>query len=156
MILEARDYSRNVAAKARELFLSEGYNCAESVLLANMDALGVEGNWFPRVASGFGGGVARTGQVCGAITGALMAIGWARGRDLPDEPQDDIYGKCAGLVGEFTSEYGTTSCRMLLDLDISDPEDRKRAKEEGIFERQCAAYIEFCALRAAEILSEDR
>jgi len=126
------------------------------VLLSNMERLGVEGDWFPRVASGFGGGIARTGQVCGAITGAIMAIGWARGRDVPNESTDDIYNIGAELVREFTSKFGTTSCRMLIDVDLTDPEERKRARKSGIFEQQCGAFVEFCTLRAAEILSEGR
>jgi C_GCAxxG_C_C family probable redox protein len=156
MILEARNNSRNVAAKAREHFLSEGFNCAESVLLANMEGLGVKDGWFPRVASGFGGGIARTGQVCGAITGALLAIGWALGRDTAAQPTDDIYNVGEDLVREFISEFGTTSCKMLIDVDLSDPEEYKRAKKRGVFENRCGAFVEFCALRAAEILSEDR
>lgn len=154
--MEAREYSRDVAAKAREHFLSQGFNCAESVLLANMESAGAEGGWFPRVASGFGGGIARTGQVCGAITGALMAIGWARGRDTADQPKDDIYNLGEQLVRDFTSEFGTTSCKMLIDVELSDPEEYKKAEKDGVFERQCAVFVEFCALRAAEVLSEER
>lgn len=125
------------------------------MLLANMESLGVAGDWFPRVASGFGGGIARTGQVCGAISGALMAIGWARGRDVPDEPVDNVYDVGAELVREFTSKFGTTSCKMLIDVDLSDAEERKRARKNGVFEQQCGVFVEFCALRAAKILSEE-
>jgi C_GCAxxG_C_C family probable redox protein len=125
------------------------------VLLANLESLGVEGEWFPRVASGFGGGIARTGQVCGGITGALMAIGWARGRDAPDQPKDDIYNAGSELVRDFISEFGTTSCKMLIDVDLSDPEEHKRALKDGVFEKQCVAFVEFCALCAAEVLSEE-
>jgi C_GCAxxG_C_C family probable redox protein len=126
------------------------------VLLANMDSLGAEGDWFPRVASGFGGGIARTGQVCGAITGAVMAVGWARGRDLPDEPLDDLYGFGAGLVDDFTTEFGSTSCKMLIDVNLNDREEYKRARENGIFEEKCAVFVQFCARRAREKLCEER
>ena len=125
------------------------------MLLANMESLGVAGDWFPRVASGFGGGIARTGQVCGAISGALMAIGWARGRDVPDKPLDNVYDVGAELVREFTSKFGTTSCKMLIDVDLSNAEERKRARKSGVFEQQCGAFVEYCALRAAKILSEE-
>jgi C_GCAxxG_C_C family probable redox protein len=152
MILSDDNEKQAVARRAREIFLTSGFNCAESVLLANMERLGVEGEWLPRVASGFGGGIARTGQVCGALTGAVMALGWAMGRSAPDDSIDELYGEVAGLVDEFTSEFGTTSCRMLIDIDLSDPEEHKRAQKTGIFEQQCARYVEFCAARVAEKL----
>jgi C_GCAxxG_C_C family probable redox protein len=122
------------------------------VLLASLERLGVEGEWLPRVASGFGGGIARTGQVCGALTGAVLALGWALGRCAPDASVDELHRIGAELVNDFTWEFGTTSCRMLIDVDLSDPEERKRALENGVFEKQCAAFVEFCALDVAEKL----
>jgi hypothetical protein len=70
----------SVGKRARELFTT-GLNCAESVLLANLEALGVEGEWLPRIATGFGSGIATTQQVCGVISGAVMTAGWVLGRE---------------------------------------------------------------------------
>jgi C_GCAxxG_C_C family probable redox protein len=153
MTLSDDDQNEAVARRARELFLSSGFNCAESVLLANMERLGVEGDWLPKVASGFGGGIARTGQVCGALTGAVLALGWAMGRSASDDSVDELYGVGAELVDEFTSEFGSTSCRMLIDIDLRDPAQHKRALREGVFEKQCAAFVEFCAARVADKLA---
>ncbi len=153
MILSDDDRGEAVARRAREIFLSSGFNCAESVLLANMERLGVEGDWLPKVASGFGGGIARTGQVCGALTGAVIALGWAMGRSASDGNVDELYGVVAELVDQFTSEFGTTSCRMLIDFDLRDPEEHQRAMKTGVFQQQCAGYVEFCASRVADKLS---
>jgi len=152
MTLSDDDQNAAVARRARELFLSSGFNCAESVLLANMERLGVEGDWLPKVASGFGGGIARTGQVCGAITGAILALGWTMGRKDSADGVDELYETGQELVRDFTSEFGTTSCRMLIDIDLRDPAEHKRALKEGVFEKQCAAFVEFCASRVADKL----
>jgi C_GCAxxG_C_C family probable redox protein len=58
-----------------------GYNCAEAVLLAtSQDALRRKvGAVIPRIATGFGGGISRNGDVCGALTGGIMGIGLAGG-----------------------------------------------------------------------------
>jgi C_GCAxxG_C_C family probable redox protein len=121
-----------------------------------MEGLGVEGEWLPRVASGFGGGIARTGQVCGALTGAVMALGWAMGRSASGDSIDELYGEVAELVDEFTSEFGSTSCRMLINIDLSDPEEHERARKTGVFEQQCARFVEFCAARVADKLPGNR
>lgn len=139
------------AQKAKDRFLS-GYNCAEAVLLSVLELLGVEGDWAPRVASGFGGGMARTCQVCGAITGALMAAGWSRGRDSENDDIDVVYAIGASLVDDFVSRFGTSSCRMLIDVDLADPEQREKAKRAGVFADQCTRYVEFCTLNIADKL----
>lgn len=147
----AKPEHERAAQKAKDRFLS-GYNCAEAVLLSTLELLGVEGNWAPRVASGFGGGIARTCQVCGAITGALMAAGWVLGRDIAGDDIDELYAIGASLVDDFMSRFGTSSCRMLIDVDLAVPEERLKALRTGVFADQCTRYVEFCALGIAEKL----
>lgn len=109
----------------------------------------------PRVASAFGGGIARTGQVCGALSGALIAFGWARGRSSSEEPSDEVYELGARLVDSFLDRFPSTSCRMLIDVDLADDECRELARERGVFEAFCAGFVGFCAGRAVELLSAD-
>ncbi|NTU86942.1 MAG: C_GCAxxG_C_C family protein, partial [Chlorobiaceae bacterium] len=54
---------------------SEGYNCAQSVLFSFSDDLGIAGDTALKIASGFGGGIGRMQEVCGAVTGGVMVIG---------------------------------------------------------------------------------
>ncbi|HEY5532591.1 MAG TPA: C-GCAxxG-C-C family protein [Candidatus Anoxymicrobiaceae bacterium] len=147
----AEDYEK-VGTRASELFLS-GMNCAESVLTANMEMLGVEGDWIPRVASGFGGGIARTCQVCGALTGAVMTLGWTFGRESGADSLDQVYESGSTLIDEFTEKFLSTSCRMLIDVDLSDSVAREKARRDGVFEQQCALYVRFCAERVAEMIA---
>lgn len=68
------------AEQAAENFLS-GCNCAQSVLLAFSDETGLDDATAMRIASGFGGGMARMREVCGAVSGMFMAAGLIFGSD---------------------------------------------------------------------------
>lgn len=140
-----------VGEKARELFLS-GFNCAESVLTANMEAIGVKAEWIPRIASGFGGGIARTGQVCGAITGSIICLGWVYGRNGTEDDIEILHELGRKLVDVFIEEYGTTSCGMLIDVDLTNEDACKKAQQDGIFEERCASFVRFCASNTAGMI----
>jgi len=120
------------------------------VLLATMEHLGKRGDWFPGVASGFGGGIGRTGQVCGAISGAVIAAGWAHGKGSTDEDRDLLYDFSGCLVRSFTSRFGTTACRELIGFDLGDPEDRAGALASGVFTEKCVSFVIFCAQEVNE------
>ena len=139
--------------RARELFTT-GLNCAESVLQANMEALGVEGDWFPRVATGSGSGIAVTQQVCGAVSGAVMAAGWVMGRDSGDESNKQLYEVCASFISDFRDEFGSSTCRELIGVDLSDRDELNRARDTGIFVEKCFPLVEFSAQRIASTISE--
>ena len=59
---------------ARLNMVESKMNCAQSVLTAFSDELGLDRNTALRLARGFGGGMGRTGKTCGAVTGAYMVI----------------------------------------------------------------------------------
>ena len=55
--------------------MEQGHGCSESVLLAVSQEFGIESEIIPKIASCFAGGIGNSGSVCGAVTGAVMAIG---------------------------------------------------------------------------------
>lgn len=110
-----------------------------------MEQLMEEGEWLPGVASGFGGGIGRTGLVCGAITGAVIAAGSRYGRGTPDSDRDKLYEIAGSLVQSFEERFGSANCKELIEADLADPAERKRARKEDVFAKKCAAYVEFCA-----------
>ena len=61
--------------KAIELFRGD-YNCAQSVLIAFSDITGITDLTAGKIASGFGGGIGKTQEICGALSGAVMVIGY--------------------------------------------------------------------------------
>jgi C_GCAxxG_C_C family probable redox protein len=62
--------------------------CSESVLLAISELLGVESELIPRIATGFGAGIGRRGEVCGALAGGVMGLGLVYGRSAPGAGED--------------------------------------------------------------------
>ena len=61
----------------------EGYNCAQAILAAYGDMFSLERETAFRIGAPFGGGVANTGDTCGAVSGALMVIGLRFGSGKP-------------------------------------------------------------------------
>lgn len=117
-----------------------------------MEQLGEESGWLPGVASGFGGGIGRTGLVCGAIAGAVISAGSRYGTGSPDSDRDKLYEIGASIVRSFEERFGSANCRELIEVDLGDPAERKRALKEGVFVDKCAAYVEFCADEIAAVL----
>ena len=60
--------------KAEELFL-QGYNCAQAVSCACAGDCGVPSELVVKLATGFGAGMGRTQETCGAVSGAILALG---------------------------------------------------------------------------------
>lgn len=105
------------ADKAKTLFLS-GANCAQAVLCAFHEECGLSLDEAMRLASGFGGGMARLREVCGAVSGMFLAADLMFGPSDPkDKPAKDAhYAFLQKLAGEFREKTGSIVCRELLGL----------------------------------------
>ncbi len=62
---------------------SSGYNCAQSVLWAVAPRLNLDGETALKIACGLGAGIGRSQEVCGAVTGGILALGMKFGRGRP-------------------------------------------------------------------------
>jgi len=142
--------------QARRSFNS-GYNCAESVLLAVSKQAGlmVQGfrSFIPKIATGFGGGIARNGDICGALTGGIMAISLALGRDNPDQSRDLCYAAADRFYNEFIEAFSTCKCRDLIGLDLKKPEQRETYQSRVHYAR-CNPIVGWAAKRAYAIIRE--
>ena len=84
--------------KAAELFMS-GYNCAQAAFCAFADELGLDNDFAKQISSSFGGGMGRMREVCGAVSGALMALGCFKGYDVigDDKIKMEHYARVQGI-----------------------------------------------------------
>ena len=125
----------------------DGYSCAQAVFSAYAEKLGMDRQAALKVSAGFGGGMGRMAGTCGAITGAFMALGLKYGG--PDsESKDKTYELVRELADRFRARHGSLECRELLGCDLSTPEGRERAKEQGLHSTVCTQIVR----DAAEIL----
>jgi len=132
------------AGEAKELFM-EGYNCAQAMLCAYCDETGMPFDQAVRLASSFGGGMARLREVCGAVTGMFMVAGLMYGYTSPndDETKAKHYELIQSLAKRFEAENGSIICRVLLDLgeQRQGPVPDKRTADY-YQHRRCAQLIE--------------
>lgn len=118
--------------KAVAKFLS-GYNCAQSVIWAFANELGLDQEHALKIACGFGAGMARKQEVCGALTGGIMALGlrYGRGEGQDRTATELTYAKVQELMRRFEEKHKTCICRQLLHgCDLSTEDGRKVFREE--------------------------
>lgn len=133
---------------AGQLFL-DGYNCAQSVMVAFADVTGLEKDAAARMASAFGGGMGRMREVCGAVSGMLMVTSLLYGYEDPKDTagKRDLYKLVQELAGKFREQTGSIVCRDLLKNPPADPNPSPRTAEYYKV-RPCARMV----MLAAEIL----
>jgi len=145
MTLEER---MELAQNTAKNYYRQGLNCAECVTRTFLD---MHDTGLPEevmcISSGFGGGIGRTQNICGAITGAVIATGMVKGRRDPLEKEtmadrihqlhDGIYPVFADLIREIEGQYGTLICR-----DLTSPFADYNGKER---KRNCMQMIGYCA-----------
>jgi len=102
-------------------------NCAESVLRGACFAQDVPlADIAKKMATPFGGGIGRAEDLCGALSGGVLAIGACIGRLDPDEDKQRCYEAARELHRRFLETFGATSCRALNKSDFKSPEHRVR------------------------------
>ena len=141
----------NIIGRAVDCFKG-GNNCAQAVFATCAEQHGLDRETALKVASAFGGGMARLGETCGAVSGALMVIGLKRGYVDPDD-QDakaETYDLARAFIDQFEARHGTVVCRELLDHDIDTPESLELAREKGLFTSICPQFVQ----SAVEIIAE--
>ncbi len=96
-----------------------------------------------KLACGMGAGFARLGYTCGAVTGAVMAIGLRYGHSRPEDSADKetTYKVVREFIDRFREKHGTIVCRELLGCDIATPEGLSSAQAQGLFRSVCTGYV---------------
>lgn len=121
----------------------DGYNCAQSVLASCAIYRGLPQEYALRVAQAFGGGIGRTGNLCGALTGALMAVGLrCAAMDASDgQSKTKAHELAQQIIAQFAARNKSLLCRELTGCDLSTEEGHKQFKEGGIQQRICAELV---------------
>ena len=127
-------------------------NCAQTVLLTYGIPEGVDEGTLLRIATAFGSGVAEQGEMCGAVMGAIMAIGLKHGMTKIGDGEAAI--KAYELAGKFIEKFKERNkfirCKDLLGYDISTPQGLKIAETMTLARDLCPGFVR----DAAEILED--
>lgn len=136
--------------KATDYF-ENGFCCSQAIFATFAADYGIPEDFALRVATQFGGG-ARKGEMCGAVSGALMVLGLKYGfSEIPtQEEKDRSHGKTKEFMNRFAEKKGTVVCRELLGHDLSVEGELETIREIGLFDSICPKMVQ-CA---AEILEE--
>ncbi|MGD0766229.1 MAG: C-GCAxxG-C-C family protein [Dehalococcoidia bacterium] len=135
--------------------MARRYHCSEAVLMAVCKEMGIESPLIPRIATAFAGGMGRSGEVCGAVTGAIMCIGIKHGREEPGQWQaDDIAnGLTQRFLRAFRDEMGAIQCRELTGFDLSTPEGLQAFRASDVLVNVCLRAVGFAYERTLELLA---
>lgn len=145
------------AQRAKALFL-EGYNCAQAVAGAFAPEMGLPLDTVARMAGGFGGGMGRMREVCGAVSGMTLAASALRGYSDPQAgpAKTDTYAMIQALAGRFRAQNGSIICRELLGLARPEGTPQAEARTPEYYKkRPCPELVAMAAQILEEWLAEN-
>jgi C_GCAxxG_C_C family probable redox protein len=127
-------------------------NCAQSVINAFVDELGIDRATALKLSLGFGGGMGHTGGTCGAVTAAYMVLGLKQDFDpaSPKKNRDKLYALEQEFNKRFKKIYGTVNCTELLGHNLGTEEGAAAVKEKGLSAKLCPKFV----ATAVEIVEE--
>lgn len=138
---------------AHALFL-KGYNCTQAVVCSFCDLLHMDMDDAARMASGFGGGISRLREVCGAVSGMVLVANllYGEGCEKDYNKKKEHYARIQTLAGAYREQTGSIVCRELLGLTTKgpDPAAPEKRTQQYYAKRPCP---QLCAL-AADILED--
>ncbi|MEJ2313754.1 MAG: C-GCAxxG-C-C family protein [Nitrospirota bacterium] len=141
-----------------EALFRGGFNCAQSLLASYGAGFGIEREAALRLASAMGGGMARSGEVCGAVSGGIMVIGLGFGpaNAWNKLQMGRVRKKAADFIEEFRAAHGGIRCRDLVGVNLETREGRREARRRRLFETRCANYVRGAADILERLVPEAR
>jgi C_GCAxxG_C_C family probable redox protein len=155
IFLEKRDGMSTHGQTAKELFES-GAQCAQAAFGAFCDLTGIPEGDALALAASFGGGVGRMREVCGALSGILMVVGYRYGRyalgtNHTAADKDRHYRLTQYVSAEFKRRVGSVLCYQLLDLPHAAQVPISQPRTEHFYQsRPCLDIV----LAAVDVLDE--
>ncbi len=142
--------------KAKEIF-EKKFHCSQAVLAAFAGELGITEEQALKLGGCFGGGMYK-GEVCGAVTGALMALGLKYGQYKEDdlESRQKESAMTIEMLERFKKENGSYICKELLGCDLSKEEGKLEAQEKKLFVEFCPKMVESATRIAEELMREEK
>lgn len=147
--------NRTKRAERAEAIHKAGSSCSQAVFMVFAEEFGLPPETAHRLSCGFGAGMGRMGNTCGALTGGVMALSLALGaeRSEDQERKQKTYDVVGAFLEASGARHGSTDCRGLLGgLDLRKESDRARMKAEGLSAKICDVVIRDAVDRVEALL----
>ncbi len=133
------------------------FNCAQSIFSSYSEEFGLDKGKALRIATGFGGGMGRMQNTCGAVSGAFMVISLKYGVDESGdkEARDKTYEVVREFSKRFQEIHGSIICKELLGCDITTAEGREYYDQNEFFEKKCLQYVKDSAKILEDMIYKD-
>jgi C_GCAxxG_C_C family probable redox protein len=133
-------------------FTEKGCNCSQSVFLSFCEDYNIPRELGARIAASFGGGIGRQGETCGALTGALMALGLKSGKNFLDDKnaKSEMIAITKDFINNFKMISGSIKCRDLMGCDVGSEAGQLYIKQNDLSSKVCKNLV----AHAAEMLEE--
>jgi C_GCAxxG_C_C family probable redox protein len=121
----------------------KGYNCAQSVLKAYTIEFNFNSELALAISSGFGAGMGRLQETCGAVTGSFMVLGVYNSSKHSDlyMQKERTYAMIQKFTEEFISLHGSIKCESLLKCDLSSKEGQHTFENNNLGVSVCEKCI---------------
>ena len=145
------------AKKASSMIAERKGNCAQSVFTAFSSGFGLDEKTAFNITQAFGGGM-NMNSICGAVTGACMALGLADpvSKENPRQSMDKAKFLQAEFNRRFIEIHGGLTCTELLGYNLTDPEEAAKAKESGLFVTKCPVFVGDAVKIVEELLEQGK
>jgi len=137
-------------------YFSNNFNCSQAVFTTFATEMGIDESLALKLATEFGGG-ARCGQMCGAVSGALMVLGLKYGHCHSDnnEEKSKAYNLAVEFNKRFCDRNGSIVCKDLLGYNLSVPDELVLIKEKNLFNTVCRKMVADATEIVEQILIEN-
>jgi C_GCAxxG_C_C family probable redox protein len=121
----------------------DGLNCSQAVLTTYSKKLSFDKDFAASIACGFGGGMGRLQETCGAVTGGFMVLGISTCKKYPGtkDRKDHSYSLVQQFAGKFKAMNGSLDCKTLLKCDLNTAEGQKFMKDNNLSQKVCNKCI---------------
>ncbi len=136
------------------LSFKEDFNCAQSIFGTYATHYGLDRDKALKISTGFGSGMGRLQNTCGAVTGAFMVIGLKYGMGISNdtEAREKTYQVIREFSNRFQEIHSSIVCKELLDCDINTPEGKDYYDRNDFFEKKCFQYVKDSAIILEDML----
>lgn len=136
---------------------NNGFNCAQAVFATYAEEFGIDYTQALKLSCGFGAGMGRRQEVCGAVSGAILLIGSKHGKTKKEDnvANDLTYKLVRQISDQFIAKHGSITCKELLGCNLQTPEGQKLFTENKFKELKCNKYVHDASELAEAMLMKD-